>query len=455
MQTSDPEIQFGPFPAVLDSADDASTVPCTVLHDEGQESIDSSTPDDPVLQSSMIPGGDASTSLKDLPQLILHQQSSIEMQREQQEINRMRQENDELRKEIETMKLNKKMANLQLQDQSKFVNSTLQVEKQDVKKQNYNSSADRPRVRPANYDGSSSWTDYKVQFELLAELNDWEERQKAIYLAASLRGPAQSVLGDLDDERRRSYSALTAALGQRFGPENQTELFRVQLKNRLRRRDETLPELAQAIRRLTRQAYPSANYQLQETLAKEHFIDALNDTDIRWRVFQLRPTSLEDAVRVAVELEAFQVADRQRIGQRKPTARIINADEERQSEGNGKIHGQITTLTTNIEKILADGFRNLQKQLNAGSEKKTSNQDTTRTPAQRWQERQENRRQIECWNCNEIGHISRECPQPRQQTRQPYTRNHAGQSHQGNGQQSNIRADVRQSNPGPGRTNQQ
>ena len=225
----------------------------------------------------------------------------------------MREENEQLRREFEALKIRED----KLAPTPCSTKSTDTAENQKELKTSCKTFAEKPRVRPPTFDGSGSWTDYKVQFELLTELNGWGDSAKAIYLAASLRGSAQSVLGDLDDDRRRSYSALTAALGQRFGPENQTELFRVQLKNRQRRREETLPELAQAVRRLTRQAYPSANYQLQETLAKEHFIDALQDADIRWRVFQSRPTSLEDAVRVAVELEAFQIADRQRTGQRR------------------------------------------------------------------------------------------------------------------------------------------
>lgn len=77
----------------------------------------------------------------------------------------------------------------------------------------------------------SSWEDYLVQFELLAELNGWSAREKAIYLAANLRGAAQAVLGDLDITKRRDFTALITALGQRFSPANRTEMFRVQLKN--------------------------------------------------------------------------------------------------------------------------------------------------------------------------------------------------------------------------------
>ena len=44
----------------------------------------------------------------------------------------------------------------------------------------------KPRIRPSPYDGVSSWDDYRTQLELVAELNGWDGRTKAIYLAASL-----------------------------------------------------------------------------------------------------------------------------------------------------------------------------------------------------------------------------------------------------------------------------
>jgi len=35
---------------------------------------------------------------------------------------------------------------------------------------------EKPRVRPSQYNGSTSWEDYKAQFELVADLNQWDRR---------------------------------------------------------------------------------------------------------------------------------------------------------------------------------------------------------------------------------------------------------------------------------------
>ena len=120
-------------------------------------------------------------------------------------------------------------------------------------KENSSSSHARakPLVRPTTYNGSTSWEDYQAQFELVAEINGWDQTTKATYLAVSLSGPAQAVLGDLDRSQRTNFKELVSALNNRFGNRSRTEMFRVTLRNRKRQKNETLPELAQAVRRLS------------------------------------------------------------------------------------------------------------------------------------------------------------------------------------------------------------
>ena len=93
---------------------------------------------------------------------------------------------------------------------------------------------------------------------------------------------------------------------------NRSELYRTQLKSRTRNRGETIPELAQAIKKLVRQAYPGVHKDVIETLAIDHFIDALTDSEIRLRIREFDSKTLADAERSALRLESHKNADKQR-----------------------------------------------------------------------------------------------------------------------------------------------
>ena len=77
-----------------------------------------------------------------------------------------------------------------------------------------------------------------TQFEIVAEINQWDGADKATFLATSPRGLALTVLSNLPSESRIYYPSLIAALENRFGNKRQTELHRMKLRNRVKRRDE-------------------------------------------------------------------------------------------------------------------------------------------------------------------------------------------------------------------------
>ena len=107
------------------------------------------------------------------------------------------------------------------------------------------------KVKPASFDGTGSWLDYRAHFDAVAEINRWSQTEKGLYLAVSLRGQAQGVFGNLSTQSK-DYDMLVQALEQRFALPNQTELYRVQLRERRQTASETLSALGQDIRRLTK-----------------------------------------------------------------------------------------------------------------------------------------------------------------------------------------------------------
>ena len=245
---------------------------------------------------------------------------------------------------------------------------------------------EKPRVRPSPYNGSTSWEDYKAQFELVADLNQWDRRTKAAYLAVSLSGQAQAVLGDLDNTQRTSYTDLVAALESRFGTSNRTEMFRVSLRSRTRQPEETLPELAQAIRRLTRQAYPDATVSLRESIAKDQFIEALADPELRWKVHQAKAVTLTEALDAAVEVEAFFSAEKQRSSKTK-ILQAVTSQSPRPTDAT--LRQEVHELKTMVQRMVQPP------------------RGTPGTPPHGWRRTWTS---PECWLCGAQGHIQRYCP---------------------------------------------
>lgn len=200
--------------------------------------------------------------------------------------------------------------------------------------------------KPASFDGTTNWKDYIVHFDMIAELNYWTDEVKALELATSLRGSALSVLSDLRPEYRYSFRHLVSALSARFEPENQTEIYKTQLKCRIRRKNESITELMQDIKRLVRMSYPNAPLDFRDQITKDSFIESLNEQDMEWSVFQGRPKSLEDAVRLALEYEAFQQARGRR---NKATVRMQREEPAYTNEDVDNTH-QVALISHNTEK---------------------------------------------------------------------------------------------------------
>ena len=151
-----------------------------------------------------------------------------------------------------------------------------------------------------------------MQFQLVAALNDWDEETKALELATSLRGTAQSILADLDPDKRTDYQSLVSALSARFEPEHQADMYLAEIRTRTRLTSESLPELVQVMKRLARYALPSAPSSVRQWLALTQFTEALDDEFLEYAVKQAKPKTVDEAVKVAMETEAFRLSVQRR-----------------------------------------------------------------------------------------------------------------------------------------------
>ena len=289
--------------------------------------------------------------------------------------------------------------------------------------------------RPAPFDGKTAWDAYCTQFELLAQINRWSESDKAAHLAISLRGPAATVLTNLPPDQRQSYRALTTALDSRFGTTHQTELNRMRLKARARRREESLAKLAEDVERLVRLAYPEAAESMVEVLAKDQFVDALPEEDMRLRIRQHKPATLRDAPRSALELESYQLASKQK-------ARFVR---EAQLEEGHPAQWQASGYRVKQSSVDETGQPSrdvLQQLVEALQHCVKRSGRPQRALSSRKERNQSGGSNLICWECKEKGHRRRECPKlltgtlTRQQAERELSR-------QGNGKQSSLRGEAR------------
>ena len=110
----------------------------------------------------------------------------------------------------------------------------------------------------------------------------------------------------------------------------------------------------------------------------DNFIDAITDSDIRMRVRELSPKSLEEAEQICVRLEAYKIADKQRsslVGR-------LDLKVEPSKEEQGKPSGRYETLS--------DAISSFTNEVKNFSQKNTKNSNSGSFNNQRFQKNNQN-----------------------------------------------------------------
>ncbi|UYV71059.1 K02A2.6-like [Cordylochernes scorpioides] len=176
--------------------------------------------------------------------------------------------------------------------------------------QQENNNSGRPLVKVPTFDGQSSWSSFKTQFDVVSQANGWNARDKASFLAAALRGPAVDVLQMIPEQLRLDFNALIDALESRYGEEHYQQLHVVKFKNRLQENKESLQDLANDIRRLATLAFPTCPSETQDFMAQQQFIDAIVDPETQRFARLSSATTLQETLVQAMKHEAAQQASR-------------------------------------------------------------------------------------------------------------------------------------------------
>ena len=212
----------------------------------------------------------------------------------------------------------------------------------------------KPCVYVDRYDGTTPWTDYKAHFETCAELNGWDDIEKANFLAASLKGRAQQILSGW--RREKGYVELVKLLHQQFGPGQHAEMFLAELRGKQRKPDESLQQLGMEIRRLAALAYPELSEEARDRLSRTHFADALDSKEVRVALFQAHSKSLDEAVAIATEVASYLEVEKVRPGARGVTRHARAVGEQGMSE-TSQMREELEKLREEIKTLRRGGRR--------------------------------------------------------------------------------------------------
>ena len=202
----------------------------------------------------------------------------------------------------------------------------------------------------------------------------------AMELATSLVGCAREVLTDMKDEEILDFKALESKLTLRLEPKDLTGVYQAQLQSRKRHRTESIPELLQDVKRLTRKAFPTADDGTRNFMIVHSFISALDNEQLELFVHMKDAATGEEAAKAAMSYETFQVSRTPKCqcmcGNNKKNAKTSTRGQTDQQDAMTELVGRVAKLESGEQK----------------SEVSTPRQSSD-----------------VCWYCDRKGHYRREC----------------------------------------------
>ena len=303
------------------------------------------------------------------------------------------------------------------------------------------STQPRQHIKPPRYNGTTLFEEFYARFENCAQYNRWSRSDKLYHLRNALIEEAGQVLFDSGPEITNSLSKLVKLLKSRYGGSAHSDKYKMELRTRTRGDDESLQSLHRDIRRMMVLAYPSMDTSAREVLAVEYFMNSLRDADLVHKLREKTPSTLDEVLKFALQLEVWAKESAQRRKEEKDKSNKEKDFKGKSTPVRGagpqewaaleRMAHSMETMQTKFQEFMKSqnseqnevkvGGRQWTESKPPQAEAQPQQMPTTSTPIHTVPTRDKVQRgPIRCWGCNKTGHIMANCRvRPEQSVQQP------------------------------------
>ena len=158
------------------------------------------------------------------------------------------------------------------------------------------------------FNGLTDLETFLFRFQNCVEYYKWNQDDQLFQLKNSLVDSAGYIITEIDTHA--TVQEIIDLLRLRFGNENQRERFRAEMKSRKRCPGETLQQLYRDLCRLKSLAFgQEEESSFSKLFMRDIFLEAINNRDLRKQILIQKPSTMEEALKMATHIEAIDALE--------------------------------------------------------------------------------------------------------------------------------------------------
>ena len=158
-------------------------------------------------------------------------------------------------------------------------------------------------ARIQRFNGRSlDWTAWFRHFRAVAELQEWDDRMKAVQLVSYLDDLPMNIVQELSDDELYDYDVLVRTLDKRFDPASRVSTYRSKFHGCTRRHQEEAEQFADELNMLCRCGYPHSSPQMRRELICEQLVRGQAETELQRHLWVVMRTQPERDLQTLIEV---------------------------------------------------------------------------------------------------------------------------------------------------------